>query len=354
MRLVTYCDAIGNRRVGALISDDAAIVDLVAGARAIGEGEDQFSDMLALIDGGDRSLAIAQRIVRAVPEKGIESALVESRDARLVAPVPVPRQMRDFLVFEEHLRVAREQRFKRMAAATPDPEAAFQDYVRRGVVAPPSIWYRQPIYYKCNRFSVVGTGADVIWPRYASVLDYELEFGIFLGKGGVNIPAEKARSHIFGYTIFNDISARDAQALEMEGQLGPAKGKDFDTGNVMGPCLVTADEIPDPYALSMTARVNGVQWSSGSSSTMGYTFEEVIEFVSQDETVHAGEFFGSGTVGGGCGLELGKWLQPDDIIELEVERIGVLKNRIVQRADHPQRATTDCDAARTTQKIGAL
>lgn len=352
MRLVTYIDVSGNARIGALTSGDAAIVDLASGAGAIGEDVGQFRDMLALIDGGDRSLDIARRVARDVQEKGIGPALMESRLVRLLAPVPVPRQMRDFLTFEEHLRVARENRFRRMAASAPDPESAFQDYLRRGVVAPPAVWYRQPIYYKCNRFSVVGTGADVIWPRYADVLDYELEFGVFLGKGGVNISADQARAHIFGYTIFNDISARDAQASEMEGQLGPAKGKDFDTGNVMGPCLVTADEIPDPYALSMTARVNGEQWSSGSSATMGYTFEEIIEFVSQDETVHAGEFFGSGTVGGGCGLEHGKWLQPDDVIELEVECIGILRNRIVRRPNDTHPSTKNRDATRAARKAG--
>lgn len=352
MRLVTYGDDSAKQRAGALISGDTAIVDLAAGAAAIGEDRNHFQDMLTLIDGGERSLEAARRIVREVQEKGVDPAIIESRSVELMAPVPVPRQMRDFLTFEEHLRVARENRFRRMSASAPDPESAFQDYVRRGVVAPPAVWYSQPIYYKCNRFSVVGTGVDVIWPRYANVLDYELEFGVFIGKRGVNISADKARAHIFGYTIFNDISARDAQASEMEGQLGPAKGKDFDTGNVMGPCLVTADEIPDPYALSMSARVNGEQWSSGSSSTMRYSFEEIIEFVSQDETVHAGEFFGSGTVGGGCGLEHGKWLQPDNVIELEVERIGILRNRIVRRPDNPQTSTKNRDATRAARKVG--
>jgi 2-keto-4-pentenoate hydratase/2-oxohepta-3-ene-1,7-dioic acid hydratase in catechol pathway len=251
--------------------------------------------------------------------------------------VPVPRQMRDFLSFEQHLRTAREMRFRKMAAREADPASAFADYVRRGVVLPPDVWYAQPIYYKCNRFSVIGTDADIRWPGYANVLDYELEFGVFIGRGGVNISAEKARDCIFGYTIFNDVSARDAQAREMEGQLGPAKGKDFDTGNVMGPCLVTADEIPNPYALTMTARINGKEWTRASSATMHWTFEQIIEFVSRDETLYPGEFLGSGTVGGGCGLELDRWLAPGDLIELEVERIGTLRNRIVRPTAPMQR-----------------
>src|SRR5690606_9352379 len=144
--------------------------------------------------------------------------------------------------------------------------------------------------------------AELRWPRYARLLDYELEFGIFIGRRGVDIPRESAGNHIFGYTIFNDMSARDAQGKEMEGQLGPAKGKDFDTGNVLGPCLVTADEISDPYDLTMIARVNGEEWSRGSTRSMGWKFEDLIAWVSQSETLYPGEFLGSGTVGTGCGL----------------------------------------------------
>jgi 2-keto-4-pentenoate hydratase/2-oxohepta-3-ene-1,7-dioic acid hydratase in catechol pathway len=151
-----------------------------------------------------------------------------------------------------------------------------------------------------------------------------------IGPGGVDIAPEEAASHVFGYTIFNDISARDAQATEMEGQLGPAKGKDFDTGNVLGPWLVTADEVGDPYDLTMVARVNGEEWSRGHSGTMHHRFEDIIAFVSRSETLHPGEILGSGTVGGGCGLEVGRFLNSGDVIELEVERIGVLRNRIIK------------------------
>ena len=140
---------------------------------------------------------------------------------------------------------------------------------------------------------------------------------------------QDARSHIFGYLIFNDISARDAQLREMSGTLGPAKGKDFDTGNVFGPWPATADEIPDPYDLTMVARVNGIEQSRGSSGEMRHRFEDILAHASRDETLHAGEFFGSGTVGGGCGLELGKFLRDGDVVELEITGLGVLTNRIV-------------------------
>jgi 2-keto-4-pentenoate hydratase/2-oxohepta-3-ene-1,7-dioic acid hydratase in catechol pathway len=332
MRLVTFNRADRGPRVGVLVDGDRSVIDLRLAAERSSRPTQDFLTMLALIDGGERALDDARTLLDRAVRGDIEDAIVPRGEVVLLAPVPVPRQMRDFLSFEQHLRNAREMRVRKMAARGPDPAAAYAEYVRRGLVVPPDVWYAQPIYYKCNRFSVIGTDADIRWPGYADLLDYELEFGVFIGKVGVNIPAAKARDCIFGYTIFNDVSARDAQSREMEGQLGPAKGKDFDTGNVMGPSLVTADEIPNPYALAMSARINGEEWTRASSATMHWTFEQIIEFVSRDETLHPGEFLGSGTVGGGCGLELDRWLAPGDLIELEVERIGTLRNRILKPA----------------------
>jgi 2-keto-4-pentenoate hydratase/2-oxohepta-3-ene-1,7-dioic acid hydratase in catechol pathway len=196
----------------------------------------------------------------------------------------------------------------------------------------PEVYRKQPIYYITNRFSVRGTNTTVKWPRYSKVMDYELEFGIITKNKGANIPASKARDHIFGYTIFNDFSARDAQRIEMEGRLGPAKGKSFDGGNVLGPWIVTPDEIGDPYRLKMEARVNGEIRSRGTTEGMLFPFEEIIAHVTKDETLMPGEFIGSGTVGNGCGLELGLYLEHGDTIELEVEKIGVLRNK-VERQD---------------------
>ncbi|MCA9298522.1 MAG: fumarylacetoacetate hydrolase family protein, partial [Phycisphaerales bacterium] len=173
-----------------------------------------------------------------------------------------------------------------------------------------------------------GPDAEVVWPAYSQVMDFELEFACVIGRGGRDIAKADARSHIFGYTIFNDFSARDAQTVEMMGMLGPAKGKDFDNSNVIGPVIVTADEIPDPYALAMTCRINGETLASGSSSTMHWRFEDFIEHISRGETLHPGELLGSGTVGGGCGLEHLRFLEDGDVVELEVERIGVLRNHV--------------------------
>ena len=311
MKLVTFETKNGECHIGALTADGGGIVDFTASDKA-----PAFQDMLALIDGGEPALERARKLAMA----GDDAVVVPAAGLRLLAPVPEPRQMRDFLCFEKHLRQARANRYlfgigtERLDPATIDV---------------PKVWYEQPVYYKCNRFSVIGTGQDVLWPRYSKMLDYELEFAIFLGKGGKNIRRDKAREHIFGYCIFNDVSARDAQLREMQGQLGPAKGKDFDTGNVMGPWLVTPDELPDPYNLTMIARVNGEEWSRGNSGAMQHKFEDILAHASDEETLMAGEFFGSGTVGSGCGLELGRFLKPNDVMELEVEGLGVLRNRIV-------------------------
>jgi 2-keto-4-pentenoate hydratase/2-oxohepta-3-ene-1,7-dioic acid hydratase in catechol pathway len=200
----------------------------------------------------------------------------------------------------------------------------------KGFLRPPSVWYERPLYYKGNPHSVVGPEADIRWPACTERLDFELEFGVFIGRAGRNIPASEAHAYVAGYTIFNDFSARDVQLREMQGRLGPAKGKDFDTGNALGPYLVTPDEIPEPQRLAALARVNGEEWSRGSTADLYFSVDEMIAFISQDETLYPGDFVGAGTVPGGCGLELDRWLRPGDMVELEVEGLGVLRNRIVR------------------------
>ena len=210
----------------------------------------------------------------------------------------------------------------------PDPDAALQAMDTSADDLVLKTFNRQPIYYKCNRFAVAGVDDEFQWPSYSKLLDFELEFGCYISKRGKDIAREQARSFIFGYTIFNDISARDAQGREMGGMLGPAKGKDFDTANVMGPCLVTADELGDPYDLNMIARVNGEEWGRGNTRDMHWQFEDVIAHVSQSETLYPGEFLGSGTVGNGSGLEQLRYLKPGDVVELEVDGIGTLRTQV--------------------------
>ena len=321
MRLATFLHRDGDARAGVLLEDDTRIVDLFAA-----EPEPCFGSMQALIEGGPGALDAAREVMENPPSLAVHM----TEGTRLLTPLPAPPQIRDCLCFEEHLKQAYDVLRRNRAAMEPDPEAALKEFEAKGLFRIPEVWYRQPIYYKANRLAVVGPDEDVIWPDYAEVMDYELEFGFFIGKGGRDIPKEKAREHIFGYTIFNDISARDTQAVEMPGGLGPGKGKDFDTGNVIGPCIVTADEL-DPYDCTMIARINGEEWSRGHSSSIHWTFEDLIAHISRSETLYPGEFIASGTVGGGSGLEQERYLSDGDVMELEVEGIGILRNRIIRK-----------------------
>ncbi len=331
MKLVTYQVDQGPQRAGALIHDGTQIVDLMAAAEArTGKDDPAFSSVLCLIESGDEAFDRARGLV-ADPAP---SSIVERSAVALRAPIQPPPQMRDCLCFEAHLVQAFEQARKVRAQAFADPEAAMREMEKKNILGVPQTFYEQPIYYKANRFAVIGSDEDVVWPHYSDMLDFELEFGCYIRKPALDVKVEDARDYIFGYTIFNDVSARDAQTKEMPGQLGPGKGKDFDTGNPMGPCLVTTDEMDDPYDLTMIARVNGQEWGRGSSSSMMWKFEDLIAHISASETIHPGEFLGSGTVGNGSGIEQMRFLNPGDLVELEVEGIGILRNRIVRR-DRP-------------------
>jgi 2-keto-4-pentenoate hydratase/2-oxohepta-3-ene-1,7-dioic acid hydratase in catechol pathway len=186
------------------------------------------------------------------------------------------------------------------------------------------------VYYIGNRLSVAAPEQDIQWPRYSQVMDFELELACVIGKQAKNLTLGNALDHVFGFTIFNDFSARDAQAREMEGRLGPAKGKHFDGGNVFGPCVVTRDEIGDPQNLRMMARVNGETWCDNSSATMNWSFAQLLTHISADETLYPGEIIASGTVGNGCGLEHSRFLQSGDVVELQIEKIGILRNRVLR------------------------
>lgn len=307
MKLVTFMAAAsGEERVGALREADGTVVEL------------PFASMQALIEGGPEALDRA-RAELARGGRGLSPGGYTLR-----APLPVPLQMRDAMAFEAHVRDGMVGMARLRAGAL--GAAA----VRAGIVRVPRVWYEQPTYYKCNRFSVIGTEQDVIWPSGAKLMDYELEIAAVIGTTGKDIAPARALDHVFGFTIYNDMTARDLQEREMRGHLGPAKGKDFDTGNVLGPWLVTLDEVSDPYALTMIARVNGQERSRSSTASMHHRWDAILAHVSRNETLHAGEVIGSGTVGGGCGLEQGRFLASGDVIELEISGLGTLRNRLVK------------------------
>jgi 2-keto-4-pentenoate hydratase/2-oxohepta-3-ene-1,7-dioic acid hydratase in catechol pathway len=229
--------------------------------------------------------------------------LFDAKDVKLDAPLDEINMYRDFYAHEKHVK---------------------KGFEKRNEPVPPA-WYEIPAYYKGGNSGFIGTEEIIPWPSFTDQLDYELELGVVIGRDGKDVKASEIRNHIFGFTILNDISARDIQRKEMSIRLGPSKGKDW--CSIMGPVIVTYDEFnyeePD---LLMTATINGEEWSRGQSGDSHYSWGEMIEHLSREEWIRATDFLGSGTVGTGCGLELDKWIKPADKIELTIERIGTLKN----------------------------
>lgn len=306
----------------AVVTADGLLLDLTAADAA-----PFLTSMQSIIEAEERSLpVIADLLAR---NRG--DHLLSPDAVRFLAPLPVPNSIRDFANFELHCLQALETSMRMRAAAQPDPEAAYQSYKASGAYALPAIWYERPFYFKGNRMTCSGHGGTIQWPRFSRTLDYEVEFAAIIGRKGVDIPADSARDHIFGYTIYNDFSARDEQVRDQQFRMGPAKGKDFDTGNAMGPWIVTRDELPDPYGLTMRCRINGQTQGVGLSGDMQHRFETCIAFISRDETLYPGDVLGSGTMGNGCGFETGRYLEPGDVVEIEIDGIGTLRNVIGER-----------------------
>ncbi len=245
--------------------------------------------------------AVFLQAARAAVAAADERALAP-RSARMLAPID-PVAYRDFMAFEQHFVTTA----RRLRGTDPAP-----------------VLYELPVSYFGHAHAILGPDDEIPWPHYTAHMDYELELGIVIGTGGRDISPEEAPNHILGLTVFNDFSARDMQRREMTGGLGPSKGKHF--ASAVGPRIVSLDVLPS--ALAMTARVNGELWSEGSSRTLMWSIGELVAWASAAEPLAAGTLLGSGTVGGGCGAELGRTLSPGDLVELEIEGIGRLRNRL--------------------------
>ncbi|SRR5258707_90301 len=238
-------------------------------------------------------------------------------DIKLLTPVPNPPTVRDFYAFEQHVAAAR---------------------ALRGLNVDPT-WYEIPTFYFTNTSELYGHDEPVPYPVGSHELDIELEIACVIGRAGKDIAVDEAAGYIAGYTIMNDWSARDFQRLDMKLQLGPGKGKDFATS--FGPWLVTPDELAgrrtgngasERYDMTMLARVDGQEISRGNFKQIYYSFPQIIARASHNARLRPGDIIGSGTVGTGCLLEIGTgvhpWFQPGETIELEIDGIGVLRNRI--------------------------
>lgn len=342
MRLLQFATAAASgrrRHLGVLVegtADAGTVIDLSAAVR-VSLARDGMSRAgvadLAPVLGPNSTLSFIQgaSVTRDAADRAVDRAVADGTESdqfgaqlryaaaevELLPAITSPPMLRDFMAFEKHLVNV----FPRLGRDIP------------------AEWYQRPVYYKANTASIGAHRQDVAFPSYADRLDLEFEFAAVLGQDGTNITEDDARAHIFGYTIYDDLSARVIQTKEMTVGLGPAKGKDFHRAHVLGPILVTADELPDPYSLEMLGTVNGETWTVGSSIDMHWRFEQMIAYASSDEPLRAGEVFGSGTVGGGSGAEQDRWLDPGDVVSLKVSGIGTLTNRVVAADD----ATAELD-----------
>jgi fumarylacetoacetate (FAA) hydrolase len=272
--------------------------------------------------------AIARKAEEQIKDGSLRVNAVDFNSVEIMAPVPRPASCRDGYAFRQHVAAARRNRKVDMI-----PE--FDQY---------------PIFYFTNHNAIQGPGNIDCMPDHFQKLDFELEAAVVIGKKGRNITAAEADSYIAGYCIMNDMSARRLQMEEMLLNLGPAKGKDFST--VIGPWLVTPDELEAlkvpakdnhtgaSYNLKMTCKVNGIQVSEGNMGDMDWTFAEIVERCAYGADILPGDVIGSGTVGTGCFLELNgtgklhdpdyqeQWLQPGDVVEMEIDGLGTLTNTI--------------------------
>ena len=304
------------RRIGAVLgdlTDDAQIVDLnhAYGALLRAEGDARWQqiadaalppDMLAFLEGEDHAMERARRAIdyasniREVDDEEGRRLRYARRDVRLLSPVPRPRTLRDFSVYDEHMTKNR-------------PSSEKQPF-----------WYHFASCYKGNPDAVYGPDDPLLWPDFSDLLDPELELCAVVGKKGRNLTVEEAPGYIAGYMIFVDGSARDVQRRE---QLGPYKGKDFGTN--LGPCLVTPDEFDERDA-RCGIRVNGEEWYEGNTGhRRNFWLPQLVAYASDEETLNPGDVLAAGTVGYSCSVDSGRWIQPDDVVELWIEGIGTMK-----------------------------
>jgi 2-keto-4-pentenoate hydratase/2-oxohepta-3-ene-1,7-dioic acid hydratase in catechol pathway len=318
MKLVSF--EIGSvlgpvRRIGAVmgsaLDDDAEIADLnnAYGALLRESGDPRWreiadaslpADMIGFLEGGPPAMDRARRALDYARGSGEDDEgrqlVFRRRDVRLLAPVPRPRTLRDFSVYDEHMTKNR-------------PTSEKQPF-----------WYHFASCYKGNPDAVYGPDDPLPWPDFTDLLDPELELCAVVGRRGRNLSVEEAEDYIAGYTIFVDGSARDVQRRE---QLGPFKGKDFGTN--LGPCLVTPDEFDEKDA-RVFLRVNGEEWYEGNTGhRRNFWMPQLVAYCSDEETIHPGDVIAAGTIGYSCSVDTGKWIKPGDVVELEIEGIGTMK-----------------------------
>jgi 2-keto-4-pentenoate hydratase/2-oxohepta-3-ene-1,7-dioic acid hydratase in catechol pathway len=330
MRLVTFTSSptgsaspAGADRLGVLVDGDQAVVDVT--------GTAGLATMLELIEAGPAGMdAVAAVVARAPGERTVARA-----EVRLRAPLPWPRRIRDLGVLTSHLPGAFREMARRMAG--PEQIDIDAEYARMEQRFGLNRTIRRSPNTLRDHLYISGPDDEVVAPRYSSELDYELEIGMVVGRTVRGVDEDTAAGCIFGFTIYNDWTARDRQVRNHRLGAGLNEdAKDFDGSNGLGPCIVTADELGDPNDLEGWVRVDGEQWSHGTTAEANFSWEHVVADISEARSIFAGEVWGSGTLRTGSAFEQGRRLPADCVVELEIERIGVLRNRAITAPRAPR------------------
>lgn len=307
MRLATFqVDGENEDRIGAVA--DSRIVDLSVVFPELA------TSLSAVVQAGSAEISLIREYVAAAFEDSATGQPGTSPTVHLLsavdlrAPIPSPPRLRDYVTFDLHVS-----------------GSGFEV---------PTVFAEMPTCYKGNHMAVGGDGDLVPWPAYSDQLDFEAEFGVYVCRHLRDASVKEAAEAIAGYSLFNDFSARDVQMYEMAMNLGPGKGKDF--FNSIGPTLVTPDEIEDERAIAIEVVVDGDTWAFGDASTMMFSVAEVVAWASYGEDLYPGEFIALGTLPGGSGLEIGRWIQPGQTVELRSPQLGTLRNVIGPKDDPPE------------------
>jgi fumarylacetoacetate (FAA) hydrolase len=310
MRLATVRSSRGPRAVvWCRVADGEVWLDLAEAADHVLGGQGFPSELREILRREGPGLSTIRQLIGELEGTELPEGLATwpGHGARLAAPIPSPCAFLDFYAFEEHVRGAR---------------------ARRGLDIVPE-WYEYPVYYRSNQRAILGPDADVEFPAGETRMDFELELAAVLGAPIESPTADEAEAAIAGWCLLNDWSARAIQAETMKVGLGPNKGKDF--GTSLGPWIVTPDELGDLNELELAARVNGEEWSRGRVGAMHWRWGEMLAFAAEGVRFEPGDVFGSGTVGGGCGLELDRFLADGDRVELDGgPMLGVLVGTVRQ------------------------
>lgn len=318
MKFVTYCTN-NEVRLGVITSSNTSILDL----KSIAPNNPSFNAMQDLIDSGKQGLDNVQNILQ--NEELYQSIPLHS--VQLLAPIQPKRILGTmFMNPDNHLTSAAEKLVERIRAATGQDVSTLSEKLHKMTA---QLKNSREIRFELRDHTYIShTGETIMTPSSSKELDYELELGCVIGKTGKDIASNNASDYIFGYTIFNDWTLRDLQITNiLNGKGWGDNAKDFDQAVTLGPCIVTKDEI-DINNCTMKAYVNNEIWSSGNTSEHAHSFEEIVVGISKGRTIHAGEVWSSGTVGTGCGLELGKKLNHGDCVVLEIQGIGKITNTI--------------------------